>query len=250
MKKIILSAVLLGSCATALAYEVECGGKISCGYPSYDQKANATMLHPGMAFKEVSGHPVNPKIGARDFIIQGKFKHIDTYLAERSSYKVIGQTLEDDGKWRDEGSRPLSVVISNQGADATQIVGEYIRDRVLDALTGGNAQFVQGKLDEIAKSLGVSVAPGGLQEMASMIDNKGKAESFSYLVNYFMRLKNGAAAAGGSMVVANQPLIVTLTTYPAPKTNARAVCSLGRATVTVEKVRATIDNFFKNKSCD
>ncbi|AJY10546.1 hypothetical protein K6W16_20115 [Burkholderia dolosa] len=250
MKKIILSALLLGSGAAALAYEVECGGKIACGYPSYDQNANVTILHPGMAFKEASGYPVNPKVGARDFILQGKLKHIDTYLNERSSYKVIGQTLEDDGKWHDEGSRPLSVVISNQGTDATQIVGEYIRDRVLDALTGGNVQLVQGKLDEIAKSMGLSLPSESLQQMASAIDNKGKSESFNYLVNYFMRLKNGANAAGGHMVMANKPLIVTLTTYPAPKTNARAVCSLGSATVTVDKVRATVDNFFKNKGCD
>lgn len=245
-----LSVALIAIVVSCYTYAIDCDGKkISCGYPTYDQSGNNTSISPGMVFKKANGFPIHAKIGAKDFFLQGKISNINKYLKERREFNVIAQTLEDNGKWKDKGSRSVQVVITNQGKDAYILISEYVRDKIIDALTdGGMTQLISNKLADIASKIGVSITKDELEKIVTKIENKSKSDSVSYLVNYFSKLKS-SNSTGGAMISKKESLIITLTAYPAPKTNARAVCDLKKSTVSVKDIEKTINSFLNGQGC-
>ncbi len=241
---------------------LDCGqnSPVHCGYPTYDQNSNKTMINPGVVFKNVGGYLQPAKIGARDFFLMGKFKYINKYLKQRENSIVIAQTLNDDGHWVDAGKRHVNVVVMNKMISPSTLVMDHIRARIFEIISAGalspeNITYIAGALETQfsmqaagLQSKAFSVDERRLENLVTTVQNMNKHEMVNYLSNYFQKVVD-ESSAGGENLSKRGEIIVTLTAYAPPQNNARAVCDVGSAKVTLRQIRKTIDSMLNKKGC-
>lgn len=223
--------------------------KIACGYPTYYQEGNTTYVSPGIVFRKINGYPIPAKIGVKDFFLQGTFSNIIKYLKERSEYQIIAQTLENDGKWKDNGSSTVHVTIANQAENAYALLVNHIRDKVIKVVTGvGIHKVLAEKLSIISNEFGLKIDKDELEKIIKALEKKNKSEAIFNITHYFTK-KVPHHQTGGKSVSKSDPLSITITAYPPPKTNARAVCDLKKSTVYVKDIEKAIESFLNGQGC-
>ncbi len=250
-------------CLPTYAEELlDCGqnSPVHCGFPSYDQNSNKTMIQPGVVFKNIGGFVQPAKIGAHDFFLVGKFKYINKYLKQRENSIVIAQTLTEEGHWVDAGKRHVNIVVVNKMNSPSTLVMDHIRARIFEVISAGalspeNITYVAGALETQfslqtvgLQSKAYEVDERRVENLVTTVQNMGKLEKINYLANYFQKIVD-ENSAGGENLSKKGEIIVTLTAYPPPQTIARAVCDVGNAKVTLRQIRKTIDSMLNKKGC-
>jgi hypothetical protein len=257
MKILCIFILLLGSAPLAYA---GCAEGVACGYATYAQSNNHARIHPGVSLSYMGGYAQHARVGARDFVIQGKLNDINKYLTGKTELgpqplKVIAQTLGNDGHWYDSTSRPpyhagglrrLALTITNTGPgpdDGNKLIQDYVIQHLTQVLTAQQAglKAIRSALGDILIGLDLPVTAQSIDGLFEIYNHMKAQKNISATLQKLLNYYAHAASYGGQAVDKASKLSIELTTYPAPPTVARMVCVLRQPTMSVADIQIALN---------
>ncbi|KEP67231.1 UNVERIFIED_CONTAM: hypothetical protein HHA_234380 [Hammondia hammondi] len=105
------------------------------GYPFFDTATGKTILRPQVGLSNIEGFPQPVRVGAKDWMVQGRAEDVLALLVCFEDYDAIGEKLGEDGAWHDTGDiGPVYLQLQNvakyQG-DTASIMLSYSIEQVL-----------------------------------------------------------------------------------------------------------------------
>jgi len=211
-----------------LPYSEAMGKSIKYGFPiQYNQNKNETIIHPGATLSTINGFKIPIKIGVKDYFI-GEYSDLKKFFKSHADFQIIAQTLQDNGKWIDNGNQHVNLIIQNVGKSAEELLTSYIQEKIVGLVVSG-AGNIFGEARSLLSILG-SAAESGIYDILD--SGKSAYDKTKEIHNFFNNLKK----KNGYVVSRNSRLIVSLSAYAPPSTRSKLAIDLGSSTISMTQL--------------